>query len=95
MQVHPEIEKLKELVAHFRHVYEKQEKENQLLQDKNAYLNDLLDKKNGEIKLLNRDLETLRTAKAVSMLSEDKRKVKRKIDEIVREIDRSIALLNS
>ncbi|HOS85149.1 MAG TPA: hypothetical protein PK199_09560, partial [Bacteroidales bacterium] len=60
----------------------------------NNELQQIIEQQNNTIKELERNYKNLQIAKAVSDSGGDTTEAKRKIEEIVREIDTCIALLN-
>jgi hypothetical protein len=85
---------LKEKVRAIVSLYEKTKLENEILIKENKNLNDLLKSKQKEINNFENKLNTLKVAKSVVMTTEDKHEAKLKVNRIVREIDKCIALLN-
>ncbi len=73
---------------------DKSKKENEGLRQENDYLRGDLKDKINRIKELEEKIETLKIAKTVVASSEDSHDAKIKINRIVREIDKCIALLN-
>jgi len=73
---------------------EKSRKENAGLRQENDYLRDDLKDKIEKTRELEDKIETLKIAKTVVASSEDSHDAKIKINRIVREIDKCIALLN-
>ncbi|HPM12277.1 MAG TPA: hypothetical protein PK734_02170 [Bacteroidales bacterium] len=68
--------------------------QNNELRTKNNELQQIIEQQNNTIKELERNYKNLQIAKAVSDSGGDTTEAKRKIEEIVREIDTCIALLN-
>lgn len=75
-------------------VYEKVKTENEVLARENKSLNEIIRSKQKEISNFEKKLDTLKIAKTVVMSTEDKHEAKLKVNRIVREIDKCIALLN-
>ena len=73
---------------------QKKELINRLVKE-NQELKDSLNQRNGLIQQLEGQYDTIKTAKAISLSEDDKNSVKEKINRIVREIDKSIGLLNA
>jgi len=89
-----EINKLKAYIRQIITLYENEkEKLNKKLLE-NLDLKKEIEEKNIQIKELKNKTETLTIAKTISLTEEDKTEVKNKINKIVREIDKSIGLLN-
>lgn len=74
--------------------YGQLKKENQLLMQENQGLKESVQVKENEYKDLHGRFETLKLAKQLVNGSEDPHEAKLKINRIVREIDKCIALLN-
>jgi len=90
-----ETEKLKSLIKQMTFMYEqKKELINRLVKE-NQELKDALTQKTGMVQQLEGQYDTIKTAKAISLSEDDKNSVKEKINRIVREIDKSIGLLNA
>ena len=68
--------------------------QNNELRTKNNELQQIIEQQNNTITELERNYKNLQIAKAVSDSGGDTTEAKRKIEEIVREIDTCIALLN-
>lgn len=68
--------------------------QNEKLTTENKGLTNTVEQQNNIIKELERNYKNLQLAKAVSDSSGESTEAKRKIEEIVREIDTCIALLN-
>jgi len=66
-----------------------------MLVKENQELKDALTQKTGMVQQLEGQYDTIKTAKAISLSEDDKNSVKEKINRIVREIDKSIGLLNA
>ena len=89
-----EINKLKAYIKQILSLYE--DKKNEVVEltlRNNILVNEIKDK-NNLINELKNKTETLTIAKTISLTEEDKTDVKNKIKKIVREIDKSIGLLN-
>ncbi|MCF6367049.1 MAG: hypothetical protein L3J35_12740 [Bacteroidales bacterium] len=89
-----EIIKLKSLIERILSLYEKKKETTNGLLIQNKELKEQIEQKEKQIKELKNKTETLKIAKTISLTEEDKTEVKNKINKIVREIDRSIGLLN-
>ena len=89
-----DIEILKNNIKHILSMYEDLRETNQDLIKKNEELTAEIDKKNESIQGLENKIDVLKTAKTISISEEDKEEVRKKINKIVREIDKSIGLLN-
>jgi hypothetical protein len=85
---------LKEKVRAIISLYEKTKLDNEILIKENKNLNEILKSKQREITNFEKKLNTLKVAKSVVMTTEDKHEAKLKVNRIVREIDKCIALLN-
>ncbi len=73
---------------------EKVKSENEVLARENKSLNEIIKAKQKEISNFEKKLDTLKIAKTVAMSAEDKHEARIKVNKIVREIDKCIALLN-
>jgi hypothetical protein len=82
--------KVREIIA----VYEKVKLDNDRLTKENKGLNEIVKSKQREILNFEKKFDTLKVAKTVVMSTEDKHEAKLKVNRIVREIDKCIALLN-
>ena len=89
-----EINNLKEHIKQILSMYEDQGHEVQNLKDENNRILSQIEEKNKVIHDLENKIEVLKTAKTISVSDKDKEEVKKKINKIVREIDKSIGLLN-
>ncbi len=89
-----EINKLKSLIKQVLSVYEEKKHLVNNLTEKNKILTNEIEDKNKIINDLENKSKILKTAKTISISAEDKADVKNKINKIVREIDKSIGLLN-
>ena len=74
--------------------YEKMRSEKEALLKENRNLNEIIRSKQKEISNFEKKLDTLKIAKTVMMTAEDKHEARLKVNRIVREIDKCIALLN-
>ncbi len=90
-----EPEKLKSLIKQMTFMYEQKKELINILVKENQELKDSLNQRNGLIQQLEGQYDTIKTAKAISLSEDDKNSVKEKINRIVREIDKSIGLLNA
>ena len=86
-ELHSNIGKLKEL-------YEKGKSNYALLMKEKAELSDQLLQKNKEVESLEVKMNTLKLAKSISGTNNDMHDAKIKVSNLVREIDKCIALLN-
>ena len=91
---HDIIIKLRDKVRTLINLYEKTKKEKLSLQEDNSELLSNLSVKQKEIENLEKKYNTLKLAKAMSGDSEESHEAKVKVNKIVREIDKCIALLN-
>ena len=82
--------KVREIIA----IYEKVKLDNDRLTKENKGLNEIVKSKQREILNFEKKFDTLKIAKTVVMSTEDKHEAKLKVNRIVREIDKCIALLN-
>jgi len=89
-----EITKLKSYIKQILSLYEDKKNEVVELTLRNNGLVNEIKGKNNLINELKNKSETLKIAKTISLTEEDKTEVKNKINKIVREIDKSIGLLN-
>jgi hypothetical protein len=88
------INKLKSNILRLRSLYEKEKEANYLLEkEKDELLSKLLQKEQ-EIDSLEIKLNTLKLAKSISGENNDMQDAKVKVNNLVREIDKCIALLN-
>ena len=88
------INKLKSNILRLRNLYEKEKEANYILEkEKDELLNKFLQKKQ-EIESLEIKLNTLKLAKSISGENNDMQDAKVKVNNLVREIDKCIALLN-
>jgi len=89
-----EINKLKSYMKQIISLYENKKNEVIELALRNNGLVNEVEEQNKQINELKNKSETLKIAKTISLTEEDKTEVKNKINKIVREIDKSIGLLN-
>lgn len=89
-----EITKLKAYIKQLISLYENEKNEVIELTLRNRDLENQLKEKENQINELKNKSEKLKIAKTISLTEEDKTEVKNKINKIVREIDKSIGLLN-
>ena len=82
--------KVREIVAG----YEKLKLDNDRLTKENKGLNEIVKSKQKEILNFENKFDTLKVAKTVVLSAEDKHEARLKVNRIVREIDKCIALLN-
>jgi hypothetical protein len=91
---HDLIIKLREQVRALIAKYEHQKKEKQLLFDENSELKHKLSVKEKECESINKKYDTLKLAKVFTGEDGETHEAKVKVNKIVREIDKCIALLN-
>jgi len=84
-------DKLKKLLSRYEFLKE----ENQVLLQNNARLHVLLQEKAQELNRKHEQYKLLKLAKTIEGSNENTRETKLKINTLVREIDKCIALLNS
>ncbi len=89
-----EINKLKDYIKQILSMYENEKQKNSELNINIEKLISELNEKKELINNLKNKTQTLKIAKIISLSEEDKQEVKNKINKIVREIDKSIGLLN-
>ncbi len=89
-----EINKLKDYIKQILSMYENEKQKNSELNINIEKLISELNEKKELINNLKNKTQTLKIAKIISLTEEDKQEVKNKINKIVREIDKSIGLLN-
>jgi len=87
------INNLVEKINQLKELYHKQKAENLKLENKNKNLHDELEAMARKNKELRAEYDKLQTAHSL-ISGEDKENAKRKINSIVREIDKCVALLN-
>ena len=75
-------------------LYESSKEEKDKLGEEVNKLNKLIEEKNDKINELEKKINKLQLARTVLTTSEDKHEAKLKVNRIVREIDKCIALLN-
>ncbi|MFW6327065.1 MAG: hypothetical protein ACOC2F_02015 [Bacteroidota bacterium] len=75
-------------------LYESSKAEKDKLAEEVNKLNKLIEEKNDKINELEKKINKLQLARTVLITSEDKHEAKLKVNRIVREIDKCIALLN-
>ncbi|TCO09121.1 hypothetical protein [Natronoflexus pectinivorans] len=95
--VNPNIDlvvKLEEKIDQLVDRYRAQKEENRLLRDRISELTNQLDEAGSSYTELESSFNKLKIAKTLEASSEDVRETKVKINQIVREIDKCIALLN-
>ncbi len=89
-----EILRLINLKERLKEEFEKKNKYIKKTEEKNKnFLNEIENYK-AKIKELEKENEILKTAKTISLTDKDKTEVKNKINNLIREIDKSIGLLN-
>ncbi|MDR0941540.1 MAG: hypothetical protein LBM68_04865 [Bacteroidales bacterium] len=87
------IAKLQQQIATVREMYRVLKEKNEVLQTKNNDLNEQLEQNKETIENLQRNYMELQTAQAMSGAQGNNVEAKQRIEEIVREIDECIALL--
>lgn len=95
--INPNIElviKLEEKIDQFVERYRAEKEENKMLRGRIGQLTDQLSKASTSYSLLEENYNKLKMAKTLEFSSEDVRETKNRINQIVREIDKCIALLN-
>ena len=88
------INQLKGKVREIIDGYDKLKLDNDRLTKENKGLNEIVKSKQREIQNFEKKFDTLKVAKTVVMSTEDKHEARLKVNRIVREIDKCIALLN-
>ena len=88
------INNLKSNILRLRSLYEKGKETNYLLEKEKVELSAKLLQKEREIESLETKLNTLKLAKSISGENNDMQDAKVKVNNLVREIDKCIALLN-
>lgn len=88
------LDRLKNSVQELMNRYQQLEKLNSELSQTVNQLNNQLSIKDGEIEEINEKYKVLKMAKSLEGTSSENKDVKLKINEMVREIDKCIALLN-
>jgi hypothetical protein len=88
------IGELREKIEKLINLYEEEREKNVELISKNNELSDKLNEKELEYKAAQTKYDNLRLAKTVVATGDDSHEAKIKINRIVREIDKCIALLN-
>lgn len=89
-----DIENLKKNIKQILSMYEDLKEKYNELTNTNNQLQTEINQKNEIIQNLDTKIDVLKTAKTISISEEDKETVRKKINKIVREIDKSIGLLN-
>jgi hypothetical protein len=89
-----EITSLKEKIKTIITLYEESKKINKQLTQEKQNLTKEVEEKNTELNDLKIKYETLKLAKTIAASSNDSHEAKIKVNKIVREIDKCIALLN-
>jgi SMC interacting uncharacterized protein involved in chromosome segregation len=89
-----DIEILKKNIKQILSMYEDLKEKYNELTNTNNQLQTEINQKNEIIQNLDTKIDVLKTAKTISISEEDKETVRKKINKIVREIDKSIGLLN-
>ncbi len=87
------LEKLQQHIATLMQMYRTLKENNKVLQTKNNDLNKQLEHNKKTIEDLQRNYNELQMAKAVAGAQGDNTEAKQRIEEIVREVDECIALL--
>ena len=88
------ITELREKIQIIISLYERQKKEKESLQQEKDNLTADLEKKCNEYDSLKEQFSVLKTAKSIAGLGINSREAKQKVNKIVREIDKCIALMN-
>jgi hypothetical protein len=88
------ISNLKSNILRLRNLYEKEKETNVVLKSNNSELSAKLLQKEEETLSLETKLNTLKLAKSISGENNDMHDAKGKVNNLVREIDKCIALLN-
>lgn len=88
------IKELREKIEKLINLYEKERSKNADISSKNESLLNELKQKEQDLSTVQTKYDNLRLAKTVSASSNDSHDAKIKINRIVREIDKCIALLN-
>jgi hypothetical protein len=88
------IPELREKIEKLINLYEKEKEKNIELSSKNISLREEIKTKEQDCQTVQTKYDNLRLAKTVSATSEDSHEAKIKINRMVREIDKCIALLN-
>jgi len=88
------VEQLKEKIRLLISIYEKVRNENHHLQQEKINLNNQIKTRESEFLDIKNKYETLKVAKTILADSEDVHDARIKVNKIVREIDKCIALLN-
>jgi septation ring formation regulator EzrA len=88
------INNLKSNILRLRNLYEKEKEAKFLLENEKNELSAKLLKKEQENESLETKLNTLKLAKSISGANNDMQDAKVKVNNLVREIDKCIALLN-
>ena len=88
------VKSLKERIDTIISLYENTKEERDKLLQEKVSLIDELKLKNTELDTINTKYNTLKIAKVVTASSDDSHEAKIKVNRIVREIDKCIALLN-
>ena len=82
--------RIKKLIS----LYENLKQLNERTLEENDKLNKEVDEKTKFVKELEEKIKLIKISKLAVSLDEDNKKIKQKINEYVREIDKSVALLN-
>jgi uncharacterized protein Yka (UPF0111/DUF47 family) len=90
-----ETEKMKSLIKQITFMYEQKKELINILDKENQALKEELNQQSDLIRRLEGQYDNIKTAKTISLSEDDKNNVKEKINRIVREIDKSIGLLNA
>jgi hypothetical protein len=90
-----ETEKMKSLIKQMTFMFEQKKELINILDKENQTLKKELSLKSDLINRLEGQYDNIKTAQAISLSEDDKNMVKDKINRIVREIDKSIGLLNA
>ena len=88
------VKKLQEKISILTSLFTLVSKQKEQLQLDNKQLTEIIEQQNNTIKELEKNYKNLQLAKAVSDSTGESTEARRNIEEIVREIDTCIALLN-
>ena len=83
--------KVQKLVSLHREAYEN----NSRLLKENAELSEIVDKQNKLLKEMNEKIKTIQIARSVTETEPDNHRLKLKINELIREVDKCLSQLNS
>ncbi len=86
--------KLRENISKLAKLYEKSMSDNSNLMEVNNKLSLEIEEKNSQIEELDSKYNTLKLAKSIAIVGSDTHDAKIKVNKILREIDKCMALLN-